>query len=137
MHRPNRRDMMKTSAALGAGFWLGTTTKVKAASANEKLNVACIGVGGRGGANVDGVSGENIVAVCDVDEARAAKNLSRFPGARQYTDFRKMLDEMDRQIRSSWRSIALMAVVIFRLFPCDEQHNSWLSSNALRYRCAH
>ncbi|NQT37894.1 MAG: Gfo/Idh/MocA family oxidoreductase [Planctomycetes bacterium] len=98
MRHPNRREMLKTSAALGAGVWLGTAAKVNATSANEKLNVACIGVGGQGGANVNGVAGENVVAVCDVDEQRAGKNLSRFPGAKQYTDFRKMLDEMDKQI---------------------------------------
>ena len=39
---------------------------------NEKLNLACIGVGGRGAANVNGVSGQNLVAFVDVDEKRAA-----------------------------------------------------------------
>jgi len=64
----------------------------------DKLNVACIGVGGQGSVNVKAVSEENIVAVCDVDEKRAGKNFTQFPRAKQYHDFRKMLDEMDKQI---------------------------------------
>ena len=98
MGRPNRRDMLKASVAVGAGFWLGVAPKARAASPNEKLNVACIGVGGQGGANVGGVSGENIVAVCDVDEKRAGGNWTRFEKAKKYRDFRKMLDEMDKSI---------------------------------------
>ncbi len=98
MRHPNRRDMLKTSAAVGAGFWLGTAPVARAASVNEKLNVACIGVGGRGGANVGGVSGENMVAVCDVDEKRAGGNFTKFPKAKKYQDFRKMLDEMEKSI---------------------------------------
>ncbi len=98
MPRINRRSMLKTTAAIGAGVWLGTSPQARAASPNEKLNVACIGVGGQGGANVNGVSRENVVAVCDVDTSRAGKNYTRFPKAKQYTDFRKMLDEMDKQI---------------------------------------
>ena len=103
MRQINRRGLLRTSAAqvplaLGAGFWLGTSPKARAESANEKLNVACIGVGGQGGANVNGVSGENIVAVCDVDLKKAGKNFNRFPKAKQYRDFRKMLDDMDKSI---------------------------------------
>ena len=90
--------MLKASTAVGTGFWLGTATSARAASANEKLNVACIGVGGQGGGNGNAVSGENIVAVCDVDEKRAGENLTRFPKAKKYQDFRKMLDEMDKSI---------------------------------------
>ncbi|MBN2475880.1 MAG: Gfo/Idh/MocA family oxidoreductase [Pirellulales bacterium] len=90
--------MLKTTAAVGAGFWLGVGPKASAASPNEKLNVACIGVGGRGSANVGGLAGENIVALCDVDEQRAAKNFQKFEKAKKYHDFRKMLDEMDKTI---------------------------------------
>ncbi|HID77799.1 MAG TPA: Gfo/Idh/MocA family oxidoreductase, partial [Planctomycetaceae bacterium] len=67
-------------------------------SPNERLNIAGIGVGGRGAANVNGVAGENIVALCDVDEARAGKTFERYPKAKRYKDFRRMLEEMDRQI---------------------------------------
>jgi predicted dehydrogenase len=65
---------------------------------SEKLNIACVGVGGRGGASVGGCSGENIVALCDVDIRRAGGQGQKFPKAKVYHDFRKMLDEMDKQI---------------------------------------
>jgi predicted dehydrogenase len=65
---------------------------------SEKLNIACIGVGGRGGAQVNGCSGENLVALVDVDEARAGDNFNKFPAARKYTDFRKMFDDMSDKI---------------------------------------
>ena len=59
---------------------------------SEKLNIAGIGVGGQGGGDIDGVSSQSIVALCDVDERRAADTFKRFPEARQYRDFRVMLD---------------------------------------------
>ena len=65
---------------------------------SEKLNVACIGCGGRGGAAVDAMLSENIVALCDVDERRAAGAFRKAPDAKRYKDFRKMLYEMGPQI---------------------------------------
>jgi predicted dehydrogenase len=61
---------------------------------SERLNLACVGITGRGGDNIKGLSGENIVALCDVDLRRAGKVFTAFPQARQYRDYRKMLDEM-------------------------------------------
>lgn len=66
---------------------------------SEKLNIAGIGVGGRGAADIRGVvRGNNIVALCDVDTERAAKTFAMLPDARRYQDFRKMFDQMDRKI---------------------------------------
>ena len=65
---------------------------------SEKLNIAGVGIGGQGGGNIDAVSGENIVALCDVDMRRGGGSFGKFPKAKQYRDFRKMLDEMDKQI---------------------------------------
>ncbi|MBN1804015.1 MAG: Gfo/Idh/MocA family oxidoreductase [Sedimentisphaerales bacterium] len=65
---------------------------------SDKLNIACIGVGGRGGANLNGVRNENIVAMCDVDTEQAAKSFQNYPKAKRFKDFRKMLDEIDNQI---------------------------------------
>ncbi|MDG2126652.1 MAG: Gfo/Idh/MocA family oxidoreductase [Fuerstiella sp.] len=93
-----RRQFLNSTAALGAGLWLGGSPKIRAASPNEKLNVACIGVGGRGAANVGGVSGENIVAMCDVDENKAGERFQQFDKASRFQDFRVMLDKLDRQI---------------------------------------
>jgi len=94
----HRRDMLKTSAVLGAGVWLSREAVADSASPNEKLNIACIGVGGRGEANVKGVSGENLVAFCDVDEQRAAKAYNAFPKVKKFTDYRKMFDAMEMEI---------------------------------------
>jgi predicted dehydrogenase len=62
------------------------------------LNIVGIGVGGMGRADLESVSSQNIVALCDVDLERAGDTFKRFPKAKPYRDFRKMLDEMDHQI---------------------------------------
>lgn len=69
---------------------------------SDKLNIGCIGIGGKGRSDVDGVSSENIIALCDVDQDRAKflpdrnrydKNAyDAYPQARRYVDFREMLD---------------------------------------------
>jgi predicted dehydrogenase len=60
---------------------------------SEKLNIACIGVGGKGfDNNVRNVSTENIVALCDVDTKRAADAFEMFPEAKRYGDFRRLLE---------------------------------------------
>ena len=94
-----RRHVLKSTAAIGAGLWLGAESKpVRAASANEKLDVAVVGIGGRGGANLNGVSKQNVVALCDVDDKRAGKAYQRFSKAKKFYDFRRMLDQMEQQI---------------------------------------
>ena len=65
---------------------------------SDKINIAGIGVGGRGAACINGVESENIVALADVDDQRAADTYKRFPKAKRYRDFRTMLDELDKQI---------------------------------------
>ena len=67
---------------------------------NGKVNVAGIGIGSRGGAVVGEVAalGHNIVALCDVDEKYAAKEFSRYPNAKRFTDYRVMLDKMGKEI---------------------------------------
>ena len=65
----------------------------------EKLNVAAIGCGGQGGADLnDAARTENIVALCDVDQDRAAPNLKRYEKAPKYKDFRVMLDKEGKNI---------------------------------------
>lgn len=60
---------------------------------SEKLNLALIGAGGRGTAEVEELRDENFAALCDVDEQNAAGTFKKFPNARKYKDFRKMLDQ--------------------------------------------
>jgi predicted dehydrogenase len=62
-------------------------------AANDKLNVAVIGTSGRALGNIEGVQGENIVAVCDIDDRLVDRALARFPGAKGHVDFRKMLED--------------------------------------------
>jgi hypothetical protein len=59
---------------------------------NEKLNIAVIGAGGRGGSDTQAVATENIVALCDVDEGRLAKAGEKYPQARKEVDFRNLFD---------------------------------------------
>jgi predicted dehydrogenase len=65
---------------------------------SEKLNVAGIGVGGRGAADINACEGENVVALCDVDSRQAGGTYKKFPNAKVYQDFRKMLDAEDKNI---------------------------------------
>ncbi len=67
-------------------------------SPSEKLNIACIGVGGMGAADVGQVSTENIVALCDVDWKHAAGTFEKYPGTKKYRDFRKMLEKERKNI---------------------------------------
>lgn len=64
-----------------------------ARSPNEKLNLAVIGVGRRGAANLKSVSSENIVAICDVEQEQLDAAFKQHPKARKYTDFRKLYDQ--------------------------------------------
>ncbi|MDA7916248.1 Gfo/Idh/MocA family oxidoreductase [Verrucomicrobia bacterium] len=96
-----RRDFLTSSAVAAAGLGSVSEASVfslfgkKKKSLNDKLNIGVIGVNHRGGANLNGVAGENIVALCDVDQSYLAAAGERFPGARTYTDYRRLLDQKD------------------------------------------
>src|SRR5262245_34585552 len=94
----NRRRFLKAGAAAGAGYWLlGGITESRASRQNgpmERLNIAVIGAGGQGGGNLGNVARtENIVALCDVDEARARGGFNAHPKAPKYADYRVMLEK--------------------------------------------
>ncbi len=92
----SRRKFMGSTVAAGAAFTivpsyvLGGPGKTPP---SEKLNIATIGAGGMGAGNTKRCSGENIVALCDVDFDRAKKTFAAFPKAKRYKDFRVMLDK--------------------------------------------
>jgi len=96
-----RRDFLKKSAA-AAAFLHFVPAHVfggrRGLAPSDKLNIACIGVGGRGRASVDACRDHNIIALCDVDDKRAAKTYKAFPAAKKYRDFRVMLDELDKSV---------------------------------------
>ncbi|MBW7865000.1 MAG: Gfo/Idh/MocA family oxidoreductase [Candidatus Hydrogenedens sp.] len=89
-----------TTTALVAGMARANTARVvpKKVSPNEKINIAGIGVGGKGNGDIASCRMENVVALCDPDWDRAAEAFYRFKNAKQYKDYRKMLDEMGDQI---------------------------------------
>lgn len=92
----NRRTFIKQSASIGAGFTIVNSGILKAGqSPSNKLNIAVIGVAGRGGANLNGVKDENIVALCDVNADNLASAARNFPRAKTYTDWRKCLEQKD------------------------------------------
>lgn len=95
--RVTRRDFVRVSAAVGAAF--AVPAFVHAKSPNEKLNVAVIGPGGRGAAQLGAAAEmENVVAICDVDQAILGAEGKKHPKAKTYVDFRKMLGEMEKSI---------------------------------------
>jgi len=103
MKTANSRDKITRRRFLGGAAFSAATFMILpgsvlglrgSPSANGKLNLAGIGIGGQGGNDVDAMAGENIVALCDVDQRHAAQIFKKYPNARKFTDFRRMLDEM-------------------------------------------
>lgn len=62
-------------------------------SANDKLNIACVGAAGKGASDTDLCASENIVALCDVDEVKSAEQRAKYPKAKFYRDWRELLDK--------------------------------------------
>ncbi|HYV34079.1 MAG TPA: Gfo/Idh/MocA family oxidoreductase [Gemmataceae bacterium] len=95
----SRRKFLKQGALAGTGFWVAgglTAAQNKPAQPGERVNVAVIGSGGRGGDDLNSVNGTgqaNIVALCDVDEQQAGAAFKKFPKAGRYQDFRVMLEK--------------------------------------------
>ena len=100
-HKFSRRYFFYGTLLAGAvpsgGF--GSTPSLPALgykSPNEKLNIGAVGVGTLGPAIlVSAAATENIVALCDVDEARSAAGFAQYPNARKYKDYRKMFETED------------------------------------------
>jgi predicted dehydrogenase len=91
-----RREFVKTSAAALSSFMIVPAHVLGGRNhtpPSDKLNIAAIGAGGQAAWDLGELSSENIVALCDVDWDRAAESFNRFPSARRYKDFRKMLDK--------------------------------------------
>src|SRR4051812_36275882 len=95
----SRRTFLKSASLASAAVAFPQVMRSQQGeSPNNKLNVACIGVGGRGAAAVAAMSKENLVAFCDVDDARAAKTFAQFPQVPHVRDFRKLLDQFGNRI---------------------------------------
>ncbi|QEG41155.1 Gfo/Idh/MocA family protein [Roseimaritima ulvae] len=99
----SRRSFVKQSAALTAGVWVGSqslSSAVGQESAQNALTAACIGVGGKGSSDCShiGEQGVKIVGLCDVDQGTLTKKGREFPDAKQYSDFREMLDQLGDKV---------------------------------------
>jgi predicted dehydrogenase len=89
--RVTRREFVGSAFAT-AGLVAGAPAFLRGQNLNNKLNIAMVGVGGRGGANLKGVASENVVVLCDVDSNAVEAAAPRYPEARKFTDFRKVFD---------------------------------------------
>jgi predicted dehydrogenase len=90
----SRRRFLQTGGALAGGFFLGTRSlPARTRWAVEKLEIGIVGTANRAAANIQGVSGEAILGLCDVDENFLGKAGERFPQAKRFVDFREMLEQ--------------------------------------------
>lgn len=96
-----RRQILQAGAASAVGVWawplLAADEKKEAPL--EKLNIACIGIGGKGKSDCEqaGKVG-NVVAICDIDDQRLDSMAKTFPKASKYNDFRELLEKMGSKI---------------------------------------
>ena len=100
-HRITRRGFLKSSAALGTAWWIGHHSANSADSDNplERLNFACIGVGGKGSSDTeDAGRNGNVVALCDIDDRHLAEKKQQFPSAATFNDYREMIDALGDKI---------------------------------------
>jgi len=97
-----RRTFLKNSVAAAAGIIIIPSHVMGRAlghvAPSDKLNIAGVGIGGKGRVNLEAMSTENIVALCDVDWEYALDCFNDFPAARRYWDWRIMLEEMGNDI---------------------------------------
>jgi len=97
----SRRDFLKKAGLISAGITIVPSSVISGLgkkAPSDKLNIAGIGIGGKGHVNIHGMASENIVGLCDTDWKYADKCFKEFPKAKKYWDWRKMLDEMGKSI---------------------------------------
>ena len=100
MNPITRRSFIgKTGIGLGSALFAGPAI-VRGQNLNSRIRLACIGVGGKGSSDVteNAACGLDVVALCDVDDNPLRKMAEKYPSAKTFKDFRKMLEEMDGEI---------------------------------------
>lgn len=96
MNKLNRRKFVKASVVTAAGFSIVPGRVVSGmghVAPSDKLNIAGIGIGGKGRVNLENMVGQNVVALCDVDWAYAGPVFKNYPKAKKWKDYRKMFDK--------------------------------------------
>src|SRR5664279_2217473 len=100
MNTLSRREFLRRSSLVAGVTAFSFPYVGRVLGANERINVACIGVGGKG--DVDSkeaaACGGNIAAICDVDTNALDRKSLQFPQAKRYQDFRELLDKMGKEI---------------------------------------
>lgn len=98
--RHTRREFVKLGVATAGALAMPAFLRGQQGGASRRLNVACIGVGGKGRGDVgEAALHANIVALCDVDPSgTASETIAKFPGVPFFTDYRVMLDRMSNDI---------------------------------------
>jgi predicted dehydrogenase len=131
--QPTRRQFGLTVAGAAAGV-IAAPAILRGRNLNEKLNIAAIGVGGRGASNLKDVSSENVVALCDVSEPALDRAAQDHPRARCVRDFRKVYDhasEFDAVVVSTTEHThafaTLPALQLGKHVYCEKPltHNVW------------
>jgi hypothetical protein len=98
--RVSRRDFIRTTSLAAGALAFGVPTLLRGQNLNSKLNVACIGIGGKGTSDTDACAAENIVALCDVDSGSEAYGMQtlKYPSATFFKNYQQMLNQIGSQI---------------------------------------
>src|SRR6186997_1188672 len=93
-----RRDFVRSLAVAGGALSLPAVNWGKVAGANSRLRVASVGTGGKGWSDLTGVAASpavEVVALCNIDDSadHLGKAVEKFPRAKTFTDWRKLLDD--------------------------------------------
>ena len=97
----SRRKFVKQATASAASFYIVPSHVISGLghkAPSDKLNIAGVGIGGKGRPNLNAMKSENIVALCDTDWSYSKPCFADFPKAKKYYDWRKMFDEMGKDI---------------------------------------
>ncbi len=99
--RPTRRRFIQDTTLAGLGFWAagGVALAGQGKAANDQVNIACIGVGGKGDSDSEQAGNHGkIIAICDIDDNTLDKKAAKFPEAQKFNDYREMLDKLGDKI---------------------------------------
>lgn len=97
----SRRNFLKSATAAAVALRsanVAIPAFCQTANANEKLNLAFVGVWGQSQSTMSQMKDENFYAFCDVDARRLGMASERYPGTQNFADYRKMLEELDSKI---------------------------------------